>query len=114
MIQITDADGRVIPVTLIHTGINKITQIKTHEKDGYSAVQIGYGNKKKQLKPNLGHLKASKSESATLKEIRLDSDSDLELGSDLTVAIFEVGDKVKVSARSKGKGFAGTIKRHNF
>ncbi len=131
MTQIFDAEGNVARVTLIEAGPCVVTQIKTKEKDGYNAVQIGYGEAKRQSRPQMGHLKAANSSAKTLREIRLpdlnpgkantetetqnDNDAlDLKVGSKLEVSTFEVGDKVQVTGTSKGKGFAGTIKRHNF
>lgn len=114
MTQVVNGDGHLVPVTLVEAGPCTITQLKTSEKDGYSAIQLGYGESKKLNKAQTGHLKQAASSSKVLKEFRLEEDSDFEIGSKLTIEEFEEGDVVKVTAISKGKGFAGTIKRHNF
>jgi large subunit ribosomal protein L3 len=131
MTQLFDADGNVARVTLIQAGPCTVTQVKTTEKDGYNAVQIGFGEAKHQPKPQAGHLKAAGSNARFTREIRIkDIDAGhpdakareaaaaealtLEVGAKLDVNTFEVGDEVQVTATSKGKGFAGTIKRHNF
>ena len=111
---ITD-DGVMQAVTLLSADNNVITQIKTVEKDGYSAVQLGTENKKKQTKSLLGHFKASKSTPKVVREFRVDEiTEDLMVGTSLTPEVFSVGDIVQVTGTSKGKGWAGTIKRHNF
>lgn len=114
MTQVVNNDGHLVPVTLVEAGPCTITQIKTSEKDGYSAIQLGFGESKKLNKAQTGHLKQAASSSKNLKEFRLEEDSDLEIGSKITIEEFSEGDVVKVTAISKGKGFAGTIKRHNF
>jgi large subunit ribosomal protein L3 len=114
MTQIVNNDGRMVPVTLVEAKPCTVTQIKTIEKDGYSAVQLGYGESKKLNKAQIGHLKQAASSSKKLKEFRTEADSELEIGSEISIESFEEGDVVKVTAISKGKGFAGTIKRHNF
>ena len=107
-------DGKVIPVTMIEAGPCYITQIKDKTKDGYTAVQVGYQEAKKINKPLTGHLKASQ-KLKNLKEFRIEQDQlDLKTGQQISVAVFEKGDKVKVSADSKGKGFQGVVKRHGF
>jgi large subunit ribosomal protein L3 len=117
MIQITKDNGEVVPITLIQAGPCYVTQIKNDQTDGYNAVQVSYGDAKlgKSVmgKSVIGHLKKSKVSASALREFRVDS-TDLEIGAKLTVNNFEVGDRVKVSGLSKGKGFAGTVKRHNF
>ena len=108
-------DGVMQAVTLLSADNNIITQIKTVEKDGYSAVQLGTENKKKQTKSLLGHFKASKSTPKVVREFRVDEiTEDLMVGTSLTPEVFSVGDIVQVTGTSKGKGWAGTIKRHNF
>lgn len=108
-------DGTVVGVTLLSAEPNVITQLKSVETDGYTAVQIGMGEKKKLTKAILGHLKAAKASSAVMREIRTDElPEDLKVGDNLTAEVFSVGDMVKVTGTSKGKGWAGTIKRHNF
>ncbi|HEY6736736.1 MAG TPA: 50S ribosomal protein L3 [Candidatus Saccharimonadia bacterium] len=131
MTQLFAEDGSVLRVTLIQAGPCVVTQVKTAEKDGYNAVQLGFGEAKHQPKPQAGHLKASGANSRTLREIRInDIDPNhpqakartavasealaLEIGAQLDVTVFEVGDDIEVTGLSKGKGFAGTVKRHNF
>jgi large subunit ribosomal protein L3 len=114
MTQVVNNDGQMVPVTLVEAAPCTVTQIKTIEKDGYSAVQLGYGESKKLNKAQTGHLKKAASSSKKLKEFRTEKDSELEIGSKVSLENFEEGDVVKVTAISKGKGFAGTIKRHNF
>lgn len=114
MTQVVNGDGHLVPVTLVEAGPCTVTQIKTSERDGYSAIQLGYGETKKLNKAQTGHLKQAASSSKVLKEFRTEGDSELEIGAQVTIGEFEEGDVVKVTAISKGKGFAGTIKRHNF
>jgi large subunit ribosomal protein L3 len=114
MTQLFDAEGNVSRVTLIEAGPCTVTQIKTMDLDGYSAVQIGFGNAKHQPKPQEGHLKAAGANSKHLREIRQDGELDVALGDTIDVSSFEIGDEIQVTATSKGKGFAGVIKRHNF
>lgn len=117
MTQVVNEAGHLVPVTLVEAGPCTVTQIKNIEKDGYSAIQLGYGESKKLNKAQTGHLKQAASSSKKLREFRTEdvaSASDIEVGSKITVENFEEGDVVKVTAISKGKGFAGTIKRHNF
>lgn len=106
--------NNVIPVTLIESGPNFISQIKTKEKDGYSAIQIGFGPRKEKniKKPQLGHLK-NIGNLRWLREFRIDT-SELKTGDEIKPEIFTVGDKVTVVAISKGKGFQGVVKRHGF
>ena len=114
MTQIFNEEGNVQRITVIEATPNVVTQLKTIEKDGYSAVQLGFGTAKKAAKPQAGHMKASGSMSSVLREIRLDDAGDLNVGAKLDVNTFELGDSVQITGTSKGKGFAGTIKRHNF
>lgn len=116
MTQIFSPEGKLIPVTVIAAGPCSITQVKTMENDGYLAVQLGYGEVKagKAVKPLLGHCKiAGVAPQRYFKEVRLSDAIDYTLGQQLTVELFAAGDKVDVSGLSKGKGFAGTIKRWN-
>lgn len=113
MTRIFDKTGKVIPVTLVIAKPNTITQIKTTEIDGYSAVQYAYPDDKKISKPQTGHLAKSKIKSRSLKEFSVEAGVS-NIGDKVDLSQFEVGEKVIVSATSKGKGFAGTIKRHNF
>ena len=114
MTQIFDADGKVIPVTLIEAGPCTVVQKKTEEKDGYSAVQLGYGDvaEKKLTKPELGHLKkAGDVRKKTLKEFRLANCDALNVGDEVKVDVFAEGDRVDVTGISKGHGYQGVIKR---
>jgi large subunit ribosomal protein L3 len=116
MTQIFDENGKVIPVTVVEAAPNVVVQVKTVENDGYAAVQLGYGDKKatRVNKPMKGHFdKANAGYKRTLKEFRLDN-CDLEAGSLVKADVFAVGDIVDVSGTSKGKGFAGVMKRHGF
>ncbi len=112
MTQIFKEDGTVVPVTLVEAGPMTVTQIKTKDKDGYEAVQVGQGKAKKLNKPAAGHLKANGS-LRRLKETNV-SGEEIKVGDNYDVSIFEVGDKVKVSGNGKGKGFQGGVKRHGF
>lgn len=117
MTQILQEDGAVIPITLVLAEPCIITQIKTAESDGYSAVQLALGGGKNSSKSVKGHVaKADKTLSPRfMKEFRdLDLTEEQKVGSSFDVSVFEVGDKVKITGTSKGKGFAGTVKRHNF
>ena len=114
MTSIIADNGSAVPVTLLSADPNVITQVKTEETDGYSAIQIGAGNLKKQPKSAAGHLKASKSSAKVMREVRIDELGELKVGDQLTAENFEVGDTVDTTGTSKGKGWAGTIKRHNF
>ncbi len=117
MTQVVNEAGHLVPVTLVEAGPCTVTQIKNIEKDGYSAIQLGYGESKKLNKAQTGHLKQAASSSKKLREFRTEdvpAAAELEVGAKITVENFEEGDVVKVTAISKGKGFAGTIKRHNF
>jgi len=114
MTQLFDENGNVARVTLLQAGPCVITQIKTTDKDGYSAVQLGFGKAKNPAKAQIGHQKNGEA-SRVLREVRLDANTeDLKPGASLDVTVFEAGDAVQVTATSKGKGFAGTVKRHNF
>jgi large subunit ribosomal protein L3 len=117
MSQLFSPDGEVTPVTVIQAGPCTVTQIKSVDSDGYNAVQLGFGEKKPQrtTKPSLGHFKKSgKGPFAVLREVRVDDVGEFELGQEVSADIFQVGELVHVVGRSKGKGFAGTIKRWNF
>ena len=116
MTQIFDKDGLAIPVTLVKAGPCFVTQKKTLAKDGYEAVQIGFGEvkDKKLTKAQKGHLiKAGRGNLKFLSEFRV-ANSDLELGGQISADIFQEGDDVKIVGTSKGKGFAGVVKRHHF
>ena len=117
MTQVFDSDGNAIPVTVVHAGPITVTQVKTDTKEGYKAIQVGYGKTREKLitKPELGHLKASGSEPVKhLREYRLDDVSAYSIGQTLDVSQFKDGDIVDVIGTSIGKGFAGYQKRHNF
>ncbi len=111
MSQMFKEDGSVIPMTLISAGPVTVTQIKTKEQDGYEAMQVGYDETKKIDKPKQGHLK-DLPKFRTLRECPL-QDS-VKRGDTFDVSAFEVGQEVKVSADSKGRGFQGAVKRHGF
>jgi large subunit ribosomal protein L3 len=117
MTQIFDDANRVVPVTVIEAGPCRVVQIKTTERDGYAAVQLAFGDTKSQRlsKPELGHLKAANADPAKyLAELRVDDVSGFELGQVLKADVFAAGERVDVSAISRGKGFSGVMKRHNF
>lgn len=104
-----------VPVTLLLVGPCAVTQIKTTDKDGKSAVQLGWGERKNITKPLAGHLRKAKQKSTRyLREFPVDDVSSYKLGQEITVSIFAPGDKVNVTAISKGKGFTGVVKRHGF
>lgn len=108
-------DGTVAAVTLLSVDKNVVTQIKNTEIDGYQAIQIGSEEKKSLTKPQLGHLKGAKANVSIIREIRVSElDSELKVGDTLNADLFSAGDVVDVTGISKGKGWAGTIKRHNF
>ena len=115
MTQIFDADGKVIPVTVIEAGPCTVVQKKTEEKDGYNAVQLGYGDvaEKKLTKPELGHLKkAGDARKKTLKEFKLANCDALNVGDEVKADVFAEGDRVDVTGISKGHGYQGVVKRH--
>ena len=117
MTQVFDEQGRVVPVTLLSAGPCPVVQVKTPEKDGYAALQIGFGKRRESLisKAEQGHLKKHQASGVrTLKELRVGDTSPYQIGQELTVSLFEVGGKVDVIGVSKGKGFAGVIRRHHF
>lgn len=116
MTQLFDEHGKVIPVTVIEAGPCVVTQLKTAENDGYEAVQIGYGYiaDKNMTKPQKGHFeKADLPAKRHLREFRLEDINEFAVGDIIKPDIFAEGDVVDVSGVSKGKGFAGTVKRHN-
>lgn len=119
MTRIFTEDGMSVPVTVIEVKPNRVTQVKSAEIDGYRSVQVTIGSRRASLvnKPVAGHYAKSGVEAGEgLWELRLadDEDEDLETGSELKVDMFEAGEKVDVTGTSKGKGFAGVVKRHNF
>ena len=117
MTQIFDEKGKVVPVTVVEAGPCVVSQIKTVETDGYEAIQFGFGDIKSKhvTKPLAGHFKkADVAPKRILKEFRFDDCSSYELGQVIKADIFENGNKVDVTGKSKGKGYAGVIKRWNF
>ncbi len=117
MTRVYNEDGNATPVTVLEMMPNRISQLKTVESDGYSAIQLTVGAKKssKVNKPNSGHYaKASVEAGIFTRESRVDSVDEYELGSDVTLSIFEEGQKVDVTGTTIGKGFAGVLKRYNF
>ncbi len=117
MTQIFTEEGRVVPVTVVESGNNFVLQNKTDETDGYNAVQIGFGDIKEKnvTKPLKGHFeKAGVKAVRFIREMRLSAPSEYNVGDTIGVDIFATGDLVDVVGTSKGKGFAGGIKRHNF
>ncbi|MBK5216997.1 MAG: 50S ribosomal protein L3 [Propionibacteriales bacterium] len=117
MSQVWDADNRIVPVTVIAADTNVVTQIRSREVDGYSAVQLGFGEieGRKVNKPETGHFeKAGVTPRRHVVEIRTEAISDYTLGQEISPDIFAAGDSVDVTGTSKGKGFAGVMKRHGF
>jgi large subunit ribosomal protein L3 len=118
MTQFYNAEGNVVPVTVVQTGPCVVVQKKESGRDGYSALQVGFGSKKSQRvnKPMQGHMaKAGKGAFAVLKEFRLDDVSKYEVGQEIKVSeLFKVGDRIDVAGISKGHGFTGVIKRWSF
>jgi large subunit ribosomal protein L3 len=113
MTQIISEDGRAVPVTLIQAGPVTVTQVKTVDSDGYNAVQVAYGEGKNLSKAVAGHTKSAKVSPKYIREFRIES-TDLQVGDQIDVSAFTLGDIVDATGTSKGKGFAGTVKRHNF
>lgn len=117
MTQVWDADNKVVPVTVLAADTNVVTQIRTVETDGYTAVQLGFGeiDGRKVNKPSAGHFaKAGVTPRCNLVEIRTDEIAEYTLGQEISPEIFAAGDVIDVTATSKGKGFAGVMKRHGF
>jgi len=117
MTQVWDDDNRVVPVTVVRVTPLRVVQIKTPERDGYSALQVTFGTRdaKKLTQPKAGHFaKAGVAPGTKLVELRLDDVTGYEVGQEIGVDTLVAGELVDVSALSKGKGFAGTMKRHNF
>jgi large subunit ribosomal protein L3 len=115
MTSTIDEDGIVQAVTLLSAAPNVITQVKDMERDGYQAIQLGFEQAKHMGKALAGHFKPSKVQPKVVREFRAtELIEDLKVGQALTAEVFSVGDTVHVTSTSKGKGFAGTIKRHNF
>jgi large subunit ribosomal protein L3 len=122
MTRVFKEDGKVIPVTVVEAGPVTVTQIRAEEKDGYKAVQIGFGKDKKPGKSKAGHLKELSENTKKLVEFRVenltakigDTEKELERGDKLDVSAFNAGDVVKISGITKGRGFQGAVKRHGF
>ena len=116
MTQVFDEDSRVVPVTVVQAGPCTVTQVKTPETDGYTAVQLAFGTQRHPSKPMTGHLaKAGVDSARVLAELRLSDGDELpEVGSVVTVEDFAKGEIVDATGTSKGKGYAGVMKRHNF
>jgi large subunit ribosomal protein L3 len=115
MTQVFGENGVLVPVTVLQAGPLYVTQIKTVENDGYEAVQVGFGDIREVLvnKPRKGHFaKAGVAVKRFLKEFKFDNAADYQVGQEIKADIFAVGDKVDATAKSKGKGFQGAIKRH--
>ena len=117
MTQIFDDQNRVVPVSVVEAGPCRVVQLRTPERDGYSAVQIAFGETKagRLNKPELGHLRAAGGPPQRyLAELRVDDLSGFELGQIIAADVFAAGERVDVTGISKGSGFAGVMKRHNF
>jgi len=118
MTQIFDDTGAVVPVTVIEAGPCPVVQVKTEEKDGYRAIQLGWGAKKEKraTRAERGHAAKAGLDFVprTLREFRIGADEQYEVGQQLTVEQFEVGSRVKVTGTTKGRGFQGVVKRHGF
>jgi large subunit ribosomal protein L3 len=113
MSQIFRDDGKLEAVTVIEAGPCVVTQVKTKAKEGYNAVQLGFGEAKRLNSPQRGHLKGL-GQFKYLREFRLDDTGGVEVGQKIDVSLFKAGDLVDVTGVSKGKGFAGVVKRHHF
>ena len=117
MTQVWNADGHLVPLTVVQVGTNVVTQLRTEETDGYTAIQLGFGeiDARKVTKPLAGHFeKAGVTPRRHLAEVRTSEHDSYELGQELDAATFEAGQSVDVSGTTKGKGFAGVMKRHGF
>ena len=108
-------NGQAVPVTVIQAGPCTVLQKKTEEIDGYEALQLGFGSRRKANRPLAGHFKAAgKGMFAVVKEFPVDQIDDFEVGQEITLDIFEIGEKVNITGTTKGRGFAGVMKRHGF
>lgn len=117
MTQIFGENGSLTGVTVVQAGPMVVVQKKTIEKDGYNAVQVGFGDikEKKVNKPSKGHFEKAEVEAKKyLQEFRVENPDDFQIGQEINVSVFEAGDKIDITGTSKGKGTAGVIKRHNF
>jgi len=114
-LQLFDEQGRLQGATAVEVGPCYVTQVRTPEKDGYAAVQVGFGETKRLTKPETGHLEASGGRKLRhLAEFRVAGDATYSTGDEITASLFDVGAKVDVTATSKGRGFQGGVRRHNF
>jgi len=118
MTRIFDADGIQVPVTVIEAGPCPVVDVRSPDEDGYRAVQLGFGaqKEKRTTRAEMGHAAKAGLEAAPrlMREFRIENGEDYEVGQQLTVELFEAGDRVKVTGRSKGRGFQGVVKRHGF
>jgi large subunit ribosomal protein L3 len=114
MTQVFTEGGEVVPVTVLQVGPCVVTQIRTTENDGYEAIQIGFEDSKRLNSPDRGHQRGAGSSKRHLRELKADDISQYEIGQVIDCSIFEPGARVDVTATSKGKGFAGVVKRHHF
>jgi large subunit ribosomal protein L3 len=114
MTQVFDEAGRAVPVTVLEVGPCVVTQVKTRERDGYEAVQLGFGRKKRLNKPMQGHLKASGAQPRYLREVKADDAAAYAVGQVLDCSVFQPGQQVDVTGWRKGRGFQGVVKRHGF
>ena len=113
MTQVFRDNGKLEPVTAIEAGPCAVTQVKTADKEGYEAIQLGFGTSKRLNSAEKGHLKGV-GEFRYLREFRVDSAADVKVGDRIDVSLFKAGDRIDVVGISKGKGFAGVVKRHHF
>ncbi len=118
MTQIFNDEGRAVGVTVLEVGPCRVVQVKSAERDGYDAVQLGFGRRRdvRTKKPQAGHAARAGLDHVpeVLAEFDLPADAELELGQELTVEMFEVGSRVKITGPTKGRGFQGVVKRHGF
>jgi large subunit ribosomal protein L3 len=114
MTQVFDEAGLAHPVTVIEAGPCVVTQIRTAEKDGYEAIQLGFGLLRRPTKPQQGHRRESGFMSRTLREVKADNIADFEVGQVIKADAFSAGERVDVAGTSKGRGFQGGVKRHGF
>jgi large subunit ribosomal protein L3 len=118
MTRVFDEAGAAVPVTVVEAGPCAVTQVKTAERDGYQAVQLGFGEQKasRATRAEVGHAAQAGIEHAprVLREFRISGDESFELGQQVTVEVFAAGDSVKVTGTSKGRGFQGVVRRHGF
>ena len=113
MTQVFAEDGTMVPVSVVSVEPNTVTELRTLDRDGYTAVQVGAGTARRTTKPRLGQLK-DLPRVRDVREFRVDDVGDFQIGQTLDVSLFAEGDVVSITGTSKGKGFAGTVKRHHF